>query len=274
MGLNHQMASLSCALGEAYVTKRTLLLPPTICLFALHTERWSSSSGPGENCVPIETLFDLQALSKLVSVQVLSRNETDADKKPARRSRVLGGAQRVTPSPIAHISGSGWPSARIAREYPCGGGAALVRRSVNTFWFQQCARRLTDYNTLATELNRLVGAPPNAAKPMNIILRSGLFFSQNIKAAAREIYPAGRGQLEPVSVVVCAALKCAGMMAVSLQALGDLYAGDPHHGHDHHGLAHIWRRHRQAVSALALLSVLKFGFCLWCEVQFCGDASP
>ena len=187
MGLNHQMASLSCALGEAYVTKRTLLLPPTICLFALHTERWSSSSGPGENCVPIETLFDLQALSKLVSVQVLSRNETDADKKPARRSRVLGGAQRVTPSPIAHISGSGWPSARIAREYPCGGGAALVRRSVNTFWFQQCARRLTDYNTLATELNRLVGAPPNAAKPMNIILRSGLFFSQNIKAAAREI---------------------------------------------------------------------------------------
>jgi len=109
---------------------------------------------------------------------------------------------------------------------------------------------------------------------IDVLIQVALYWANQlarpeVKAAAREIYPAGRGQLEPVSVVVCAALKCAGMMAVSLQALGDLYAGDPHHGHDHHGLAHIWRRHRQAVSALALLSVLKFGFCLWCEVQFC-----
>ena len=37
MGLNHQMASLSCALGEAFHTGRTLLLPAQICLFALHT---------------------------------------------------------------------------------------------------------------------------------------------------------------------------------------------------------------------------------------------
>jgi len=110
---------------------------------------------------------------------------------------------------------------------------------------------------------------------IDVLIQVALYWANQlarpeVKAAAREIYPAGRGQLEPVSVVVCAALKCAGMMAVSLQALGDLYAGDPHHGHDHHGLAHIWRRHRQAVSALALLSVLKFGFCLWCEVVVHG----
>ena len=89
---------------------------------------------------------------------------------------------------VANV-GAGWSSQRIAREHPCGGAnsAFLVRRSVNTFWFQQCARRLTDYNTLAAELNSLVGAPPSLPKPMNIILRSGLFFSPAIKAAARDI---------------------------------------------------------------------------------------
>ena len=77
---------------------------------------------------------------------------------------------------------------------------------------------------------------------IDVLIQVALYWANQlarpeVKAAAREIYPAGRGQLEPVSVVVCAALKCAGMMAVSLQALGDLYAGDPHHGHDHHDLA-------------------------------------
>ena len=52
MGLNHQMASLSCALGEAFATKRTLLLPDRICLFALHTQRWSGGGAPGEPTVP------------------------------------------------------------------------------------------------------------------------------------------------------------------------------------------------------------------------------
>ena len=42
MGLNHQMASLSCALGEAYFLQRALLLPDRICLFGLHQQRWKS----------------------------------------------------------------------------------------------------------------------------------------------------------------------------------------------------------------------------------------
>ena len=175
MGLNHQMASLSCALGEAFRTRRTLLLPPKICLFALHTERWAAKdTAKGETCVPITDLFDVDALSRLVPVRVVnSTKELVAQQSGAA---------------VANV-GAGWSSQRIAREHPCGGAnsAFLVRRSVNTFWFQQCARRLTDYNTLAAELNSLVGAPPSLPKPMNIILRSGLFFSPAIKAAARDI---------------------------------------------------------------------------------------
>ena len=119
MGLNHQMASLSCALGEAFLTKRTLLLPPEICLFALHTERWSAGSGPGETCVPISELFDMEGLSRLVPVQVANRSSSTA-----RMSRlVLGRGPGV-----AQVSGSQWPSARILKEYPCDGGVTLVRR--------------------------------------------------------------------------------------------------------------------------------------------------
>ena len=70
MGLNHQMASLSCALGEAFVLGRTLLLPAQICLFALHTERWSGAGGPGERCVPLTDLFDIERLSRLVPLEL------------------------------------------------------------------------------------------------------------------------------------------------------------------------------------------------------------
>jgi hypothetical protein len=40
MGLNHQLASLSCILGEAFFLNRTAVLPDKMCLFGLHTERW------------------------------------------------------------------------------------------------------------------------------------------------------------------------------------------------------------------------------------------
>ena len=158
MGLNHQMASLSCALGEAFRLGRTLLLPAQICLFALHTERWSDGGGPGQRCVPITDLFDLNRLSHLVPVTI-SANDSTRLFRPAHTARV----------------GAGWSSKRVELEHPCvAGGARLVRRHVDTFWFQQCARRHTDYNALAARLNLLVGAAPNAPKPLNIILRSGL----------------------------------------------------------------------------------------------------
>jgi hypothetical protein len=170
MGLNHQMASLSCALGEAFYVGRALVLPSRICLFALHTERWSGGKGPGEQCVPIGELFDVQLLSRLVPLVV--GNDTSRLARPAHTVRV----------------GPGWSSDRVLREHPCvAGGARLVRRHVDKFWFQQCARRHTNYNALASALNLLVGAPPSTAKPLNIILRSGLFFAPAIKQAAAAI---------------------------------------------------------------------------------------
>ena len=99
---------------------------------------------------------------------------------------------------------------------------------------------------------------------------SGSGIKAQVNAEVASMYPAGRGQLEPVSIVVCAALKCAGMIAVAVEALGDLYAGDPQHGRDKHGLQHIWRRHFEAVCTLALLSVTKFFFCIWCELVVRG----
>jgi hypothetical protein len=178
MGFNHQSASISCALGEAFHTGRTLLLPSKICLFALHTERWKGGvGGPGEKCEPIGELFDIESLSKLVPIRLFDADE--ADDTAARRAA-------GNPSTVVSVDRAS-SSQMVRRKQPCGPAARLVRRRVDTFWFQQCARRHTDYFALAAELNRLVGAPPGASKPLNIILRSGLFFSRSIKAAATAI---------------------------------------------------------------------------------------
>ena len=180
MGLNHQMASLSCALGEAYLLQRTLLLPDRICLFGLHTQRWPGTAGPSaDSCVPTDELFDIEVLSRLVPLQ-LAPSGADHNRSSTTQ-RAVGGAAHV-----AHV-GQGWSSARVRQELPCGPATRLVRRRVDSFWFQQCARRHTDYGALAARLNVLVGAPPSASRPLNIILRSGLFFAPRIKAAAAAI---------------------------------------------------------------------------------------
>lgn len=187
MGLNHQMASLSCALGEAYYLQRTLLLPRRICLFALHEERWKKGKrlrghnstlhvckneacwlSESRNCVPTDTLFDVEALARLVPVTLR-----------VNASKLRHGA------PIA----SRWSSERVKQEFKCGvGGPTLVRRKVeSTYWFQKCTRRQTNYSALAGALNQLVGAPPTAEKPVNVLLRSGLFFAPSIKRAASAI---------------------------------------------------------------------------------------
>ena len=180
MGLNHQMASLSCALGEAYYLQRTLLLPRRICLFALHEQRWKQTKLSVEgrnladslNCVPTDTLFDVERLNLLVPVEVRGNS--------TRREALRLGAALV---------GQGWSSERVKQAHACGAdGPALVRRRVDSeFWFQKCTRRQTDYSTLAGALNQLVGAPPTAPKPVNILLRSGLFFASSIKQAASAI---------------------------------------------------------------------------------------
>ena len=71
MGLNHQMASLSCSMGEAFYLGRTLVLSDTICLFGLHTQRWPGDSTSGEErCVPITDIFDVNLLSEIVPIHL------------------------------------------------------------------------------------------------------------------------------------------------------------------------------------------------------------
>ena len=84
MGLNHQLSSLSCALGEAHYLNRTLLLPARLCLDAKHAGRWSARRDREPYCdgkghdgspvhgysVPTDAILDVSALRQFVGVQL------------------------------------------------------------------------------------------------------------------------------------------------------------------------------------------------------------
>ena len=205
MGLNHQMASLSCVLSEAAFLGRTLLLPDRICIAGQHVARWSTSSpssgaassssdawcadpaaakSPGHapgvspsssRSVPIGELFDVGLLSRLVPIELWPAGD-DAwlrARYPAART--------------AAVRGREWPSSRVKREHPCAAARALlVRRSVDNFWFQQCTSHVADTDALSARVNELLGVP-QGRKHVNIILRSGLFFARAIKEAAAAV---------------------------------------------------------------------------------------
>ena len=191
MGLNHQAASLSCALGEAFFLNRTLLLPDSICLFALHTERWRGAGQPsGERCVPMGEVWDVPLLSQLVPIQLVPHNLSAA---AAATTATRGGRAAAAAAGSVVSVGKGWTSARVRSQHPCHPASPterrvlLVRRQVESFWFQQCTRRITDHRSLAQRVNELLGAPASAPRPMNILLRSGLFFARHIKEAAAAV---------------------------------------------------------------------------------------
>ena len=157
MGLNHQLASLSCAIAEAHGLGRTLLLPDRICLFSLHTERWPGSSGVGERCVPFDYFFDVQLLSRLVPIQLRS----------ARQAQFVSDA-------TMRLVDSKWSTRRVRMEYPCDGRFPFVRRRVTGFWFSQCTSRVADTAGLMRALHMQLGSPEHAPLPLNVLLRSGL----------------------------------------------------------------------------------------------------
>lgn len=145
MGLNHQMASLSCSMSEAFYLGRTLVIPSVLCLFGLHTERWPGDVESGARCVPIGEIFDTDRLSDIVPVYL--------------RANKTGWALHHFPQDgaIVNIPSRGWTSQRIRQAYPCEGPAKLVRRHVDSFWFSQCTRGVVDTDKLAGAMNK-VGA--------------------------------------------------------------------------------------------------------------------
>lgn len=191
------MASLSCALGEAFFLNRTLLFPDRICLDVRHAARWQPVDKPvDEHCsfaqrkekvaaisIPTGELLDLADISQLVPLQLV-----ELPRSP--KARLHG----FTPPAAGHTVtvDRRWRSERIASELPCGAPhAALVRRHVSSFWFRPCSYNIAQSSALVARLARAVAAPPERLPPASQLLphmiRSGLFYAPPIKQAARSI---------------------------------------------------------------------------------------
>ena len=101
---------------------------------------------------------------------------------------------------------------------------------------------------------------------VDVLVQVSLFWaSQAARDKSSPQYPVGRGQLEPVSVVVCAALKVAGMCMVLIESAESLLNGKPHGRH--------WRREDggwTTVGVLGLICVAKLALCTWCEMVVRG----
>jgi len=168
MGLNHQMSSLSCAMNEASYLRRTLLLPPTMCIDSGHNKKRG-----GARCVPLDSLFDLQLLQSFVSVS-LANASSAAD------------AESFT------TVGPSCGSRCAAAEYKCRRHPRLQRRVHSGFWFQACLQHRVDTSALTRRAEQRLTLPSGFSydddtAPSLALLRSGLFFSRPLKAAARRI---------------------------------------------------------------------------------------
>ena len=160
MGLNHQMSSLSCAMNEAAALGRSFLLPAEICTAAGHNS--------GGACIPFDELFDVALLSSFVPVRLAN----------------------ATGDPGSGVTLRAGCNAACARaEYPCSSHPNLQRRQ-SGFWYSACLRNTVDTEPLARIAQARLAMPApytGATAPSLALLRSGLFYSGPIKAAAREI---------------------------------------------------------------------------------------
>jgi hypothetical protein len=119
-GLSHQLSSLSCALGEAFYTGRTLVLPRAgLCSSKGHAARWVAG---GSECLPWSALLDLRALSRVVPVT--------AD------------AVGVPPNATVEV-GRNFSSHALRIAFPCdrAGSPVLIRRHLKSNWFDSCVHR-------------------------------------------------------------------------------------------------------------------------------------
>ena len=211
MGLNHQLAALSCALAEAFFLNRTLLFPSHLCLDEKHESRWHAGVAPSSSCsmlgstgfsVPTSSLLDTAALGKLVRLRLV---RLDRLASASRAGGSSGGASTRSGGSSSGSSSSSsswaslptsaravevdraWKSERIAFEHPCS-GAPLVRRRVSGFWFRPCAYGIVQCSALAAALDNAVGAGGAVSRQRSGgfipqgMLRSGLFYSPPIRA--------------------------------------------------------------------------------------------
>lgn len=190
MGLNHQMSSLSCAINEAAFLGRALELPAFICTDSSHNQ--------GEACPALASLFDVELLSQLVPLR-LGLNGTAADFALLPR---------------------GCDSRCARRTFPCERYPRLERHQQG-FWFQACLQHAVDVDDLARRTEQLLGLPHGhygaETVPSLALLRSGLFYSKPLKAAARKIRRLIGGPYSSVHLRRSDKLKAAGASQASVR---------------------------------------------------------
>jgi hypothetical protein len=204
-GLDHQSASLSCALAEAFFLERTLVLPDHICIPPVHAVGCVQSTGhsgvacraaslasapplqppssavdagyapcaerDGEIQMPIDRLFDLRLLGSLVPI--------------VRQSELLASVRSGASTTVVDYH---WSSQRVKSSRSTSSATMLLRHTKRS-WFNSCGA--TGVVNTSAILRRLGLLPPPAGyghRPMvEHLLKSGLFLAPRLKAAASKI---------------------------------------------------------------------------------------
>jgi len=171
-GLNHQFASLSCALNEAYALQRTLLLPEGgICDSHAMTQKNGGVVWSNATCIPWHRLLDLELLSAIVPVQ---EDRLDEDVPTVEVGRDMS-------------------TAMIKATVPCTPQSRLLRRIRRGYWFRMCSDHMgVDHLALPRKLSQLGRNPfilqfEGVHFSGNDLLRSGLWFARTIKQVAIHI---------------------------------------------------------------------------------------
>ena len=208
-GMNHQLASLSCALGEAHFAKRTLVLPTGgFCQRQAGVHDDAHDDNATLVCIPWSELLDLKLLSRLSPV--VEAKDVPAGLSPVEDGRdPASGQLLVEPCRMTAKGGCRHPlradvgnfSSPSMKAVSCQ-AVPYLRRSVGTHWFSPCFWHRTHSASLLRAAWRAIagsrlGLQTSSSERRPAIegawissilnlLRSGLWFSAKIKQAAAE----------------------------------------------------------------------------------------
>ncbi|KAL8142979.1 hypothetical protein V2J09_016011 [Rumex salicifolius] len=137
-GLGHQESSLRCALEEALVLQRTFVMPSRMCINPMHnnkellkqaTNTSSEAEWMAASC-PIETLYDLDLISKRVPV-ILDNSKM--------WYRVLSTSMKLGSRGVANVNGISRAKIKENSDYA---NLLLINRTASPLaWFAECKDR-------------------------------------------------------------------------------------------------------------------------------------
>ena len=153
MGLNHQMASFSCALGEAFYLNRTLLFPDEMCFEEEHLTRWGSANARDASvlCVPLHSLFDVPLLSSYVRLHLCGRGGCNL-RFPANSTIIVPRIDQENKETWSRR----WTSLTLASRGPCD-RFPLAVRPIRRFGFRECINGRID-SALVRHVQKRIGS--------------------------------------------------------------------------------------------------------------------